>query len=129
MLDKTFSLIVEEKNSSFKILKAGKTFLVGELILDLASAKEVPAPDYLSIDLGDCHVHHPVGRYLNHSCEPNAYIDTQKKQVVAGKNIELGDEITFNYLLTERQIVAPFDCLCASTNCVGRVEKSFPLTE
>jgi hypothetical protein len=123
MLNKAESLIVEEKSSSYKVLKAGITFVQGELILDLSSAVEVPDPDYISIDLGNCHVHHPVGRYLNHSCEPNAYIDKKKKQVVAEKTIEPGDEITFNYLVNERQIVAPFDCRCASPNCVGRVEK------
>ena len=117
------SIFVDQKNSSFKFMRAGKLFSEGDIILDLGMAEECSKPDYMSIDLGSKHVYHPMGRYLNHSCEPNAYIDAQQQKLVANKYINLNDEITFNYLVSERKIVAPFDCNCASENCVGRIEK------
>lgn len=115
---------IDEKAPSFYRLIAAKIYQKNELLIDLKMAEALPSPDYTSIDLGDKHVHHPFGRYINHSCNPTAYIDIEQKRVVALKSINPGDEITFNYLVSERQIVAPFDCNCGAENCIGRVEKS-----
>ncbi len=40
-----------------------------------------------------------VARYINHSCRPNAETDVKKHKIVitAIKNIQPGDEITYNY--------------------------------
>ncbi|MCD6188473.1 MAG: SET domain-containing protein-lysine N-methyltransferase [Desulfuromusa sp.] len=108
---------------SYKTLKAAKSFFQGEILIDLTTAEEVSEPDYRSIDLGDKHVYHPVARYVNHSCEPNAYVDSQQQKLIANSSINKNDEITFNYLASERQIMAPFDCNCASEKCMGRIEK------
>lgn len=111
---------------SYHTLKAAKSFSQGEILLDLTSAKEVLVPDYMSIDLGSKHVYHPVARYVNHSCEPNAYVDGQQQKLIAKTDINKNDEITFNYLASERQITAPFDCNCSTDQCVGRIEKYLP---
>ncbi len=95
-------------------------------MIDLTTAEEVLEPDYRSIDLGDKHVYHPVARYVNHSCEPNAYVDTQQQKLIANRSINKNDEITFNYLASERQIMAPFDCNCTTEKCMGRIEKYLP---
>ncbi len=127
-MDPNIEFFVEQKYPLFKTLKAAKSFLPGVVLIDLADAKEVSAPDYMSIDLGNKHVYHPIARYINHSCEPNAYVDAQQQKLIAKSHIAKNDEITFNYLISERQITAPFDCLCASSQCVGRVEKSLANT-
>ncbi len=114
---------VEQRNISYKTLKAAKSFSQGEILIDLTLAEEVSEPDYRSIDLGHKHVYHPIARYVNHSCEPNAYVDIQQQILVAKYTINKGDEITFNYLASERQIMAPFDCNCSSEKCMGRIEK------
>ena len=119
---------VDEKYPLFKTLKAAKSFSPGEVLIDLVDAREVSEPDYMSIDLGNKHVYHPIARYVNHSCEPNTYVDAQQQKLIAKSCIDKNDEITFNYLSSERQITAPFDCLCTSSQCVGRIEKSLTNT-
>lgn len=117
--------IIEQKKPSHKVLKTAKSFSAGEILIDLVGAKVISTPDYMTIDLGDRHVYHPFGRYINHSCEPNAYVDVEQHKLFASCDIEQDDEITFNYLISERQITAPFDCNCGSSNCLGRIETKF----
>ncbi len=58
-------------------------------------------------------------QYLNHSCAPNGYMNTSERTFRAWRNIELGEEITFNYLTTESEMAVPFPCICDSENCFG----------
>jgi hypothetical protein len=62
------------------------------------------------------------GRYLNHSCDPNAMRSGVK--VFAWRSIKKGEEITIDYRLNA------FDgtrsrCLCGSRNCSGQIISSF----
>ena len=114
---------VDRVTLEFSTLKAEKDFSKGELVLDLSAAEVLAERDYTSIDLGDSNVYHPMGRYINHACNPTSYVDADRKAIVAVGTIKPGDEITFNYLASERQIVAPFDCACGWVHCVGRIEK------
>lgn len=60
-------------------------------------------------------------QYLNHHCSPNGYIDTTELTFRALREIEAGEEITFNYLTTESDMAVPFECTCGSTNCYGLI--------
>ena len=57
--------------------------------------------------------------YLNHSCEPSAWI--RGLSVIALRDIALGEGVTFDYNATERSMAEPFDCHCGTSACVGRV--------
>lgn len=61
-------------------------------------------------------------QYLNHSCEPNGYMNIDDLTVRALRDIAPGEEITFNYLTTESEMAVPFDCICGSTNCFGFIQ-------
>jgi len=61
-------------------------------------------------------------RFLNHSCEPNGYMNTAELTFRALRDIALGEEITFNYLTTESEMAVPFNCFCGSTNCFGFIQ-------
>ena len=63
-------------------------------------------------------------QYLNHSCEPNGYMDVLGLTFRAARNIRRGEQITFNYLTTESLMAVPFDCLCGSSNCFGYIQGS-----
>jgi len=59
--------------------------------------------------------------YLNHNCEPNGYINIDELTFRARRDIAAGDEITFNYLTTESELAAPFNCTCGATTCFGLI--------
>ncbi|KAF9530540.1 hypothetical protein CPB83DRAFT_762877, partial [Crepidotus variabilis] len=64
-----------------------------------------------------------LGRLINHSCDPNCTakiinISGEKKIVIYAKQeIELGDEITYDYHFPFEQDKIP--CLCGSAKCRG----------
>lgn len=54
---------------------------------------------------------------LNHSCEPNVYLDGQIV-VKATKDIEVGEEITLDYgTIANQDLVLFEDCQCGADNC------------
>ena len=55
---------------------------------------------------------------LNHSCDPNVVLDTERMLMIARRDIEKGEELSFFYPSTEWEMQAPFICLCGSTNCI-----------
>lgn len=64
--------------------------------------------------------------FLNHSCEPNCYIDWQNLNLVALKDIQIGEELTFDYNTAEYDLInmvqnCSFKCNCGSKNCIGEV--------
>ncbi len=69
-----------------------------------------------------------VDDYINHSCDPNAYVEFKdgRLYLIALRDIEIGEEITFNYLTTEYDLNdnEVFICNCKSHNCY-KVIKGF----
>ena len=60
-------------------------------------------------------------QYINHSCNPNAFFDIDKFQLIAVKDIEEGDEITFFYPSSEWEMSESFSCNCGENNCMGKI--------
>ncbi|KZC11410.1 PREDICTED: histone-lysine N-methyltransferase SETMAR [Dufourea novaeangliae] len=70
-----------------------------------------------------------IGRYSNHSCEPNANLVPIRVEGVvprlclfASRGIDIGEEITFNYaggVANSVHELSDTPCLCGSSNCVG----------
>lgn len=54
--------------------------------------------------------------YVNHSCDPNCYIDTEFR-MRALRDIPENGELTFDYTTTESTITQPFNCKCGSKCC------------
>lgn len=57
---------------------------------------------------------------INHSCNPNAGIRGQIS-LVAMRPIDAGEEITFDYAMTDGATFDEFPCACGSPSCRGRV--------
>ncbi len=57
--------------------------------------------------------------YLNHSCEPSAWV--RGLEVIALRDIVAGEGVTFDYNATEWDMAEPFSCHCGAPSCVGRV--------
>ena len=61
--------------------------------------------------------------YTCASCDPNCYfkLEDDVLTLVALRDIEKGEQITFNYCTTEFIMSTPFNCLCGAKNCLGYV--------
>lgn len=58
--------------------------------------------------------------FINHSCDPNAGIRGQVS-LVAMRLIAPGEEITFDYAMSDSSAFDEFNCACGSPLCRGRV--------
>lgn len=58
--------------------------------------------------------------YVNHSCEPNVGIKGQIA-VVAMRTIEPGEEICFDYAMTDGSSYDEFECACGTPSCRGTI--------
>ncbi len=60
------------------------------------------------------------GDYVNHSCSPNCGL-SGNMLVVAMRDIAIGEELTFDYAMSDGGDYDEFDCLCGVTECRGVV--------
>ncbi|HLO32501.1 MAG TPA: SET domain-containing protein-lysine N-methyltransferase [Anaerolineales bacterium] len=60
---------------------------------------------------------------FNHSCDPNVGLSGQIG-VVAMRDIEPGEELSFDYAMCDSTPYDEFDCCCGSENCRGSVTGS-----
>lgn len=60
------------------------------------------------------------GDYVNHSCDPNAGLSGQIA-LVALRDIEPGEEVCFDYAMSDTTPYDEFTCECGAANCRGRV--------
>ncbi|MBN1149169.1 MAG: SET domain-containing protein-lysine N-methyltransferase [Anaerolineales bacterium] len=124
------------KNTDYHVgygVFAARDFRRGELVIR-ATGPVLPYQSMHSIQI-DWDRHMKVGspaRYLNHSCDPNLGVrscNARGVEFVALRDIQAGEEVTFDYAMTEyRHYPRPdpndeFDltCHCGSPNCRGRL--------
>jgi SET domain-containing protein len=96
----------------------------GEILIDLNGEDAVRSPTRRSLQVGK--TEHVVGRegtvgYLNHSCEPNMFLDFRCLCVRALKDIGAGEEVKINYLATEYEMHDSFNCQCGSSVCLRNI--------
>ena len=60
------------------------------------------------------------GDMINHSCDPNLGL-LGSMVLVAMRDIEVGDELTFDYATCDDSDYDEFDCLCGTASCRGRI--------
>jgi len=58
--------------------------------------------------------------YFNHSCSPNAGFSGQIA-LIAMRNIEIGEEVCFDYAMCDGSPYDEFICSCGSVNCRGNI--------
>ena len=64
---------------------------------------------------------HSMENFINHSCEPNGYINFKDMTLRALRRINEGEEITYNYLTADWDDEDVFDCKCGSARCLKKV--------
>lgn len=76
---------------------------VGKIILGKKAVEDYPANKYLfetsTTRMIDGSVRSNMARYINHSCKPNCEVEIIKGRIFIKtiKNIEAGDEFTYDY--------------------------------
>ena len=100
-------------------LVARQNFKQGEIIYHIPSEKVSDKPNRFTVQM-DRERHTEVGKLsaLNHSCDPNVILDMDNMVVIASRDIQAGDELSFFYPSTEWEMAAPFICLCGAPNCI-----------
>jgi len=93
----------------------------GEILIDLSGDEILSSPTRRSLQIGEGK--HAFGReetvgYLNHSCDPNVFLDFSCLCVRALKDIRAGEEVTIHYAATEYEMHDAFACECGSPNCL-----------
>lgn len=72
--------------------------------------------DLFLVSLTDCE----PADYVNHSCSPNAGLSGQIS-LVSMRDIKPGEEITYDYAMSDGSDYDEFDCSCGAPECRGHV--------
>jgi hypothetical protein len=60
-------------------------------------------------------------QFVNHACEPNGGLEFPSFTLIALRPLAVGEEVTFNYLTSEWDMGAPFQCTCGAPRCFGMI--------
>lgn len=117
-MDAMDTLVVKTENK-FRSLITKQAYTRGETICEIPTEKLFDKANRYTVQIAQ-DKHTEVGKLsaLNHSCDPNVILDTEKLLMVARRDIEKGEELSFFYPSTEWEMDAPFICLCGSSNCI-----------
>src|SRR5687768_4664389 len=112
------TLVIKTENK-FRSLITKQAYDKGQVICEIPTEKLFDKANRFTVQIGR-EQHTEVGKLaaLNHSCDPNVILDTENLIMVARRDIEKGEELSFFYPSTEWEMDAPFICLCGSSNCI-----------
>lgn len=102
-----------------------------ELIFDFSTAQKLDHPTYQTIQI-NAHQHiieDSLFLYLNHSCNPNVFVDTVSLSIYALLDIAPQQELNFFYPATEWPMAEPFICHCGAENCLGLIAGAAALSK
>ncbi len=119
MVNVTMETLTIKTENKFRTLTTKHACKKGEVICSIPSENIMDKPNRYTVQIArDRHTH--VGKLaaLNHSCDPNVILDTEKMLMIARRDIEKGEELSFFYPSTEWEMQAPFICLCGAANCI-----------
>lgn len=81
----------------------------------------VKAPTQTSVQIAEkLHIEDALAGLLNHSCNPTAKVDRQLQALISLRDIEEGEEITFDYRMNEEHLAVPFICRCCGKMINGK---------
>ncbi|MGH7809140.1 MAG: SET domain-containing protein-lysine N-methyltransferase, partial [Candidatus Binatia bacterium] len=85
-----------------KSLLSKQAFEEGQILSTIPNENLYHKPTRYTVQIGRT-LHTEVAHLsaLNHSCDPNVILDTQRMLVIARRDIRAGDELTFFYPSTE----------------------------
>ncbi len=102
-----------------------RSYQPGELISDFSAGTIGTEPTYLTVQVDvDKHItlQPEFLQYINHSCDPNVFFDTTNMQLIALKELQPEEELTFFYPSTEWKMTQSFNCYCGSHKCLNQIK-------
>jgi len=112
------TLTIKTENK-FRSLVTKQAYPKSQIICEIPSEKVIDKANRYTIQIGRDR-HTEVGKLsaLNHACDPNVILDTERLLMVARYDIKPGEELSYFYPSTEWEMDAPFICLCGALNCI-----------
>ena len=112
------TLVIKTENK-FRSLVTKQAYAKGEIICEIPTEKLFDKANRYTVQIAQ-DKHTEVGKLsaLNHSCDPNVILDTERLIMIARRDVDQGEELSFFYPSTEWEMDAPFICLCGSSNCI-----------
>lgn len=113
-------------------LHAAVSFNPGDSILPFTAGSVHEHPTYLTVQTGarrHITLLPEFLQYINHSCDPNVFFDTDNMQLICVKAIKRGEEMRFFYPGTEWEMAQPFICNCGSSNCIQLINGAAHLSK
>jgi hypothetical protein len=96
-----------------------------EAIESFSAAAVYITPNYLTIQVSE-NEHISLSptylQFVNHSCQPNAFFDTDAMKLISLVPIAASEEITFFYPSSEWEMGQPFECHCRQSNCLHQIK-------
>lgn len=114
----------ENCETNFKSMFAGQDLAAGVQLSTIDGGNRLDNPNRYTVQINEkehLELNPEYLQYINHSCEPNVFFDTTKMVLITLRPITAGEELTFFYPSTEWKMTEPFDCLCQSPHCLGRI--------
>jgi hypothetical protein len=100
-------------------IRPGEVILAfGGPVIDFAETKRRGPWECMPVQIGQNRYFdtRPPGVFVNHSCEPNAGIRNDR-DLVALRQIRLGEEVRFDYSTTMEEQSFTMRCLCGTPKC------------
>ncbi|HUN93566.1 MAG TPA: SET domain-containing protein-lysine N-methyltransferase [Burkholderiaceae bacterium] len=99
----------------------GRVIRIASAARRVAAAKRIALVELDERDALDASASHLPTRYINHSCDPNAYMRVIGVHVefYALRAIGVGEEITVDYGPTHHE--GRLGCRCGASNCRGSI--------
>ncbi|HKJ17100.1 MAG TPA: SET domain-containing protein-lysine N-methyltransferase [Xanthomonadales bacterium] len=74
------------------------------------------------------HLRNEFLNFADHSCDPNAVLDSDKLTLIAVREIRQGEAVTFFYPGSEVELSQSFECQCGADQCLKQIRGGFYLT-
>ena len=116
-------IIKRDRDGKGKRLTTTKLITAGEIFHKIENYHYISAPTFTSVQVGsDRNIEEfDYMANLNHSCDPNIFLDTERFELHAIRDIAPGEELSFFYPSTEWDMSTPFQCLCGAEHCLKHI--------
>ena len=114
------SIVVEPIRAGEMVMAFGGTCLTRaefDLLSDDRISRSIQIDDELFLA---GHVEAESADWMNHSCTPNCGMSGQVI-VVAMRDIAVGEELTYDYAMSDGSDYDEFECACGTAACRGKV--------